>query len=109
MPAVLSPRGANTFGQHDDFTFQERNSVYSDPAAHTVNDDLPTKAMLDACDNLIVYDSTGRGIPFGSLYKDPKGKSAQNAKVMIIFVRHFYCGVCQPLPASALQQANRLF
>jgi len=91
MPGVFSPRG----GQFSNFTaagFSEKD----DEVIADVNDDLPTPAVLAQCDNLPVYDASGAAVSFGSLYKD-KGKGKQGndtqAKVLIIFIRHFYCGV----------------
>ena len=93
MPGVFSPRG----GQFPNLTaaglFEKNNE---DEVIANVNDDLPTPAVLAQCDNLPVYDASGTAVSFGSLYKD-KGKGKQGddapAKVLIIFIRHFYCGV----------------
>lgn len=97
MPAVFSPRGGqftNSFAPATDYTVKDEDEVISD-----VNDDLPTPAVLAQCDNLPVYDASGTAVSFGSLYKDKgKGKLGNDApaKVLIIFIRHFYCGVSIP-------------
>ena len=91
MPAVFSPRG----GQFTNFAASDYNSVkeVDNEVISDVNDDLPTAAVLAQCDNLPVYDASGNAVSFGSLYKD-KGKGKQGndapAKVLIIFIRHFY-------------------
>ena len=50
----------------------------------------PTKAELAKVANISVYDASGKAVPFSSLYHDP---SDPDRRTMVIFVRHFLCGV----------------
>lgn len=55
---------------------------------------LPTKAILDSAADLPVLDPNGQSIPFKSLYWPRTMKEEQQGKrVMVIFIRHFFCGV----------------
>ncbi|GAA5896998.1 hypothetical protein JCM8208_006136 [Rhodotorula glutinis] len=48
--------------------------------------ELPTKAQLDAAKHLSVQDERGDEVPFASL--------VDGHKVIVIFIRHFFCGLC---------------
>jgi hypothetical protein len=54
-----------------------------------VTNDLPSKDMLARCTDLVVLDSKGQSHTFESLYHGEAAASRQ----LIIFVRHFFCGV----------------
>lgn len=55
-----------------------------------VSTSLPSKSTLDKVADLVVFDVDGKTTPFKSLYwSDTK----ESEKVMIIFIRHFLCGV----------------
>ncbi|KAH0566535.1 hypothetical protein GP486_000076 [Trichoglossum hirsutum] len=56
-----------------------------------VSDDVPTKDVLDRAAGLTVLNADGSSRSFGSLYSE--GGAA--CRVLIIFVRHFFCGNCQ--------------
>ena len=60
---------------------------------------LPSRADLDAAGELPVYDLEGRAHPFKSLYSGPRH---QGQRQLIIFLRHFYCGVSLQSPSSDL-------
>lgn len=47
--------------------------------------ELPTKAQLDAARHLSVQDERGDEVPFSSL--------VDGDKVIVIFIRHFFCGL----------------
>lgn len=51
---------------------------------------LPSKSVLDRAANFTVVDAGGRAIPFSELYR---AKPGEKRRVMIIFIRHFFCGV----------------
>ena len=51
---------------------------------------LPSKSILDEAANLPVVDARGQAIPFNELYRVDPG---QQRRIMIIFIRHFFCGV----------------
>jgi hypothetical protein len=51
---------------------------------------LPSRSTLDKAAYLTVDDAQGQAIPFSELYRADPG---QRRRVMIIFIRHFFCGV----------------
>ncbi|KAH8808094.1 AhpC/TSA antioxidant enzyme-domain-containing protein [Xylogone sp. PMI_703] len=55
------------------------------------NNDIPTQEMLREIEDLVVLDHEGRSIPFKDLYS---GLGATR-RVLMIFIRHFFCGNCQ--------------
>jgi len=69
----------------------------SDPATQEFHGDikvstsLPSKSTLEKTADLPIFDVDGNIIPFKSLYWSDGNESQ---KVMIIFIRHFFCGVC---------------
>ncbi|KAI9823773.1 MAG: hypothetical protein M1832_002330 [Thelocarpon impressellum] len=56
-----------------------------------VNNDLPTKAELDSVADLVVLAADGSSRPFRSLHS---GEGVAK-RVLVVFVRHFFCGNCQ--------------
>lgn len=54
-----------------------------------VNNDIPTDRDFERVKDLLVLDSKGQSRPFKELY------SAQGVapRQLIIFIRHFFCGV----------------
>lgn len=59
-----------------------------------MDDTLPPKAMLEQAADLPVLDANGESVPFKSLYwPRTKEEKASKKRVMVIFIRHFYCGV----------------
>ncbi|EKD20245.1 fmHP [Drepanopeziza brunnea f. sp. 'multigermtubi' MB_m1] len=55
------------------------------------NNDIPSQAVLKSVENVSILDQEGRSIPFKNLYSGPNVAR----RVMVIFIRHFYCGNCQ--------------
>ncbi|KAL2135371.1 hypothetical protein VTI74DRAFT_8783 [Chaetomium olivicolor] len=55
------------------------------------NHDLPTPETIRKIDHYTVLDRDGKSHTFRSLYTGPHTAR----RVLIIFVRHFYCGNCQ--------------
>ena len=55
----------------------------------------PTKADLEKAGNVPIYDGQGKKTMFRNLYQTESGKSR---KVLLLFIRHFLCGVsiCMP-------------
>jgi hypothetical protein len=53
------------------------------------NDDIPTPETLKKVEDYVVLDRHGKTHTFKSLYK---GKNVAR-RVLIIFIRHFFCGV----------------
>lgn len=60
-----------------------------DGAIATTND-LPSPETLKKIEDYVVLDGHGKSHTFKSLYK---GRNAAR-RVLVIFVRHFFCGVC---------------
>ncbi|KAI0546040.1 AhpC/TSA antioxidant enzyme-domain-containing protein [Xylaria curta] len=55
------------------------------------NDEIPVQAVLRAVENHTVIDSAGKFHTFKSLYSGPNVAR----RILVIFVRHFFCGNCQ--------------
>lgn len=53
------------------------------------NNELPSAEVLRKIENYVVLDRDGKSRPFKSLYT---GKHVAR-RVLVIFVRHFFCGV----------------
>lgn len=58
------------------------------------NDELPSAETIRRIENYIVLDRHGKTHTFRSLYT---GRSVAR-RVLVIFVRHFFCGVSRPQP-----------
>jgi hypothetical protein len=54
-----------------------------------VNNDIPTEQDLENVGDLLVLDAQGQSRPFKELYNAPHIAPRQ----LIIFIRHFFCGV----------------
>ncbi|CCF37530.1 hypothetical protein CH063_01716 [Colletotrichum higginsianum] len=61
-----------------------------DGEIHT-NNDLPTPQILKKIEKYVVLDRHGKSHTFKSLYSGPNAAR----RVLIIFIRHFFCGNCQ--------------
>jgi hypothetical protein len=57
-----------------------------------VNNDLPTEKDLSKVEDLLILDAQGKSRPFKELY-DASGVAPRQ---LIIFIRHFFCGVSPP-------------
>jgi len=55
-----------------------------------LSDDCPSRDTLAEAGKLPIYDADGSSRPFSSLYE---GELAIGEQQLIIFVRHFFCGV----------------
>jgi len=54
------------------------------------NNEIPSQETLDKIANINVLDRDGRSIPFKNIYTGPNVAR----RVLVIFIRHFFCGVC---------------
>ncbi|KAJ5748332.1 uncharacterized protein N7511_010028 [Penicillium nucicola] len=54
-------------------------------------DELPSIEVQRKVENHTVFDRTGKAVPFQSIYNGPDVAR----RVLVIFVRHFFCGSCQ--------------
>lgn len=58
-----------------------------------VNNDLPTEKDMKKVEDLLILDAEGKSRPFRELY-DASGVAPRQ---LIIFIRHFFCGVCSSI------------
>lgn len=72
--------------------------------ASTAEDDrrreLPTEAALSEAGEIMIKDKDGKEIALKSLYT---GKPADERQ-LLIFIRHFFCGVSAYLPRALKKQ-----
>ncbi|KAL9049081.1 MAG: hypothetical protein Q9162_007396 [Coniocarpon cinnabarinum] len=76
--AVQTPTGVPTL---------DKVPLVSTVAYRRDSDELPPGSLLQQCEDHWIYDKDGNSLTFGSLYN--------NRRCMVIFVRHFFCGICQ--------------
>jgi len=82
--------------KHSDENLDAVDSTIEFEGDVNTNNDLPTQATLKQIENLPILDKDGKSIPFKNLYTGP----GVTRRVLIIFIRHFFCGV--RLPSSDL-------
>lgn len=59
-----------------------------------VSDDLPTKEMIEKAADTPIVDVDGKEMPFKSLYLPSQESGDQEERrTLVIFIRHFFCGV----------------
>jgi hypothetical protein len=66
------------------------SSTPASPKPNHNSSTVPSKAILDRAADLTVNDAQGQAVSFRDLYLVEPGHSR---RVMIIFIRHFFCGV----------------
>ncbi|KAE8150650.1 AhpC/TSA antioxidant enzyme-domain-containing protein [Aspergillus avenaceus] len=54
-------------------------------------DQLPSASLQQQVGEYTVFDRHGKTLPFKNLYSGPQAAT----RVLVIFVRHFFCGSCQ--------------
>jgi hypothetical protein len=86
--------------KHSDENLDAIDSTVEFEGDVNTNNDLPTQATLKKIENLPILDKDGKSIPFKNLYTGP----GVTRRVLIIFIRHFFCGVrfpslCDRLPS----------
>jgi len=66
---------------------------------------IPSDEEIEAASNLSVFDEKGNRVPFGSLHAE--------SRTLVIFVRHFFCGMCHnyvvqlsEIPKATLEEVN---
>ena len=57
----------------------------------------PDKKVLEEAAKIPVQDSEGKEHTFGEIYSWPE-ESGKKRTVMVIFIRHFFCGVSTGFP-----------
>lgn len=70
------------------------------PSTAALSDDRPSPDALATAGDISVFDAVGNPVPFRSLYEVKKTEEgvlevSGDVLTMIIFIRHFYCSVCQ--------------
>lgn len=77
------------------------------PSTAPPSEDLPSAEAIAAAGEIPVYDAEGNKVLFKTLYSHTPeegegGGEAQRRQggdvdvvTMIVFIRHFYCGLCQ--------------
>jgi len=67
------------------------------PSTAPPSEDRPTPEALETIKDIPVFDAQGKQVPFQSLYEVTAEERAARGDVltMVIFIRHFYCSVCQ--------------
>lgn len=67
--------------------------AHNETDAHEQHQDsLPTASQMKKAADFSLLDASGNSVQFSTLYK-PSDRS-ERTKTLIIFVRHFFCGVC---------------
>jgi hypothetical protein len=56
-----------------------------------VSRELPSREMIEEAAEIPILDADGKERPFKSLYTS--SNAHEKKRVLIIFVRHFFCGV----------------
>lgn len=74
------------------------------PSNVEVNDDIPSEEQIAKVADFPVLDVDGKEVPFRSVYEGDREKKIN--KVLVIFVRHFYCGV-SPLKTALCPKRER--
>ena len=63
-----------------------------------VSDESPSGASMEVAGNVPVYDAAGNSRMFKSLVSP---EEAINDRQLVIFIRHFFCGVSYPSPSTS--------
>jgi len=83
-PAKTSIDTAQSTPLHDDLS----ESPTDFTGELNTNNEIPTQDT--------VLDKDGKTVPFRNIYSGPN----VTRRVLVIFIRHFFCGVCPPSPPS---------
>lgn len=95
---ATEPPRAEDFIIYDDHIHDNQNysldgqSVsQSSDVSGFINETLPTDEELAAAGDFLLYDADRKPCTFKSLYTGPDNEGTRQ---LIVFIRHFYCGVC---------------
>jgi hypothetical protein len=83
VPALETTAASN------DNTSGNVNRFSAPDQVNSANDELPSMSIQRKVENHTVLDHNGKTHPFKSLYSGPDAA----CRVLVIFVRHFFCGV----------------
>jgi hypothetical protein len=70
----------------------DATAEFSEHGEVNTNDEIPSQEILNKIGDLVVLNQDGKAVPFRSLYSGPNVAR----RVLIIFIRHFFCGVRSP-------------
>lgn len=56
---------------------------------------IPTRTAIKTAFEHPIYASDGSALPFSSLFDNHSESSAPPDRILVIFIRHFFCGNCQ--------------
>lgn len=88
-PAPEHVDGSTTKPSQDTST-PDANDATGDFSGNVdTNNDLPSQATLKAVESTILLDEHGKSRPFKAIYTGAN----VTRRVLVIFVRHFFCGV----------------
>lgn len=70
------------------------------PSSAPPSEDRPSPEAIAAAGEITIFDAEGNKVLFNSLYELKKNEDgtpevAGDVLTTVIFIRHFYCGVCQ--------------
>ncbi|WEW55905.1 hypothetical protein PRK78_001340 [Emydomyces testavorans] len=79
-----------------------------------LSDTLPSQNDIEQAFRIPILNSDGKERLFGDLFDVPK--TLESSKLMVVFVRHFFCGSCQDyiqtlscsIPSTSLPQGTSL-
>jgi hypothetical protein len=91
-PAKTSIDTAQSTPLHDDLS----ESPIDFTGELNTNNEIPTQDTLRKIEDFTVLDKDGKTVPFRNIYSGPN----VTRRVLVIFIRHFFCGVCSPALSS---------
>ncbi len=69
------------------------------------NNDLPSRETLTKIEDFPILDQDGKAIPFKNLYTGPNVAR----RILVIFIRHFFCGVRDSRGATKAKYLHLLY
>jgi hypothetical protein len=75
------------------------NDKHGKSSKHEPHYELPDEQTWKEAGELMIKDEHGKEVPFKSLYENQG-----NTQQLIIFIRHFFCGVRFPLSSVLLRR-----
>lgn len=93
------------YDNHDHTSMQDSQSLSQSSDIEAVaSERLPTDEELEVAGDFLLYDADKKPHTFKSLYSGPEHEGTRQ---LIVFIRHFFCGVCSlPFPITRLAQCG---
>jgi hypothetical protein len=93
LPAMSSPEASSAPG-NDPAPGSKSDPATADFRGNVgVTDELPSKDIIEKAADIPVVDVDGKEVPFKSLYLPSNDGDKEERRTLIIFIRHFFCGV----------------